>query len=81
MAETNPVPGETVASFLRKNGKLGAGARLGVEKRGISGWEEISLRYVIRAGDTIRVRAAKNSGKSTSGLEALAKMIATAQRS
>ena len=80
MRETNPIPGQTTASFLRKNGKLSAGARLGVEKKSGKGWEQISLRYRIQEGDRIRVRAAKGAHRNALGLTALARAIVLSQK-
>jgi hypothetical protein len=78
--ETIPVPGQTIAAFLRKNGKLSAGARLGVEKRAGKGWEQVSLKYRVQDGDRIRVKAAKGSARNALGLTALARAIVLSQK-
>lgn len=80
MRETIPVPGQTIASFLRRNGKLSAGARLGVEKKSGKVWEQVSLKYRIQEGDSIRVRPAKGSSRNALGLTALARAIVLSQK-
>ena len=80
MSETIAVAGQTIASFLRKTGKLSAGARLGVEKKAGKGWEAVSLRYRVQEGDRIRVKAAKGSARNAMGLTALAKAIVLSQK-
>lgn len=80
MRKTNPVPGESVATFLRKNKELSAGARLGVEKKTELGWESVSLRYVLKEGDFIRIRPAKGSTSDSLGLLDMVKSIVRAQR-
>lgn len=80
MAQLNPIPGESVASFLKRNKKLSAGAHLGAEKNSGNGWEEVSLRYRIRSGDRVRVKSAKGGHSNSSGLHSIARSIALAQK-
>jgi hypothetical protein len=75
-----PIPGETVASFLKRNKKLRAGSRLGAQKNDGNGWEDIPLHYRIRGSDKIRVKAASGGHRNALGLKELIKTIALAQK-
>ena len=78
--QLNPIPGESVASFFKRNGKLSAAARLGAEKNQGNGWEQVSLQYKVRQGDRIRVRSAKGGHSNANGLRAIARAILLAQK-
>lgn len=80
MPKTNHISGESVASFLKRNKKLSAGARLGVEKKTATGWETVPLRYTLKAGDIIRVKSAKGAERNAAGLRSLAREIVLRQK-
>lgn len=80
MSKCNPMPGETVASFFRRNGKLSGAARLGAQKKISNKWETVSLRYRVKEGDILRVRPAQGRSSNSRGLLSLAKTIVLAQK-
>jgi len=80
MSKINPIPGETVASFFKRNKKLSACARLGAEKKQDKGWVRVSTSYVIRSGDSIRLRSAQGGHSNARGLESVVRSIVLSQK-
>lgn len=57
-------PGETVAAYFRRRKALGPASQRGVQRLVGRKWEKVSLSYVCRAGDRLRVAAPEDSGSA-----------------
>ena len=66
--------GETVAALCRRSGKLALAATRGTQRLDDRQWKPVSLSYVCRAGDRIRV-AAPESPESAGPIKAVLKIL------
>jgi hypothetical protein len=66
------IPGETVASYAKRTGQISLFSTRGAELKNSEGWKKVDLSYRLRAGDSVRPCAPKDS---IDGVVSLLKML------
>jgi hypothetical protein len=80
MVKKLAIPGETVASYARRIGKVDNFARRGAEVRGPNGWKKVGMDYRIAPDEIVRTVQPVQITEDPLGLVEFLRMLARRQK-